>query len=313
MEKIKQSLASGDPANNDKFVCSHCGGRNDTEDSVQTSGGLICASCADGSAVWAALREWEAQRESGETLAFAEWMRESGGVSYAVGDEVWWNDPDHRISSGYYRVESVRGEIITIKNEAGSTAQAFVHELSPTKPDGLLPVVYDGEVCGHAKSAEEALECGYNFVCADVSEPMHAEKVEWPIGEDRAKAPVWVVRDGAKPELARIRLTLDVTYDLNGENAVEMQKNLRRMAERAIGEGLLTGESDAEVDQYSMEVTEFPDVDEDEIADFMLQRIESGDLALEDIPVRLARYGLMPSDDFANEMRERIDMSKGCA
>jgi hypothetical protein len=37
-------------------------------------------------------------------------------------------------------------------------------------------------------------------------------------------------------------------------------------------------------------------------ASFMLQRIENSDLALEDIPVRLARYGLM----------ERMRLSMKC-
>jgi hypothetical protein len=45
---------------------------------------------------------------------------------------------------------------------------------------------------------------------------------------------------------------------------------------------------------------------EEELADFMLQRIESGDLALEDIPARLARYGLMAPEDFVAEMLERM-------
>jgi hypothetical protein len=46
---------------------------------------------------------------------------------------------------------------------------------------------------------------------------------------------------------------------------------------------------------------------EDELASFMPQRNEKGDLALEDIPVRLARHGLMESNAFADEMRERME------
>ena len=108
-----------------------------------------------------------------------------------------------------------------------------------------------------------------------------------------------------------LRLTLDVTYDLNGENAVEMVKNLRRLCERAIGEGMLTGESDAEVEEHSMEVVIQPeDLTEDELADFMRERIENDDLALEDIPVRLARYGLMERHAFVSEMRERMELTK---
>lgn len=53
-------------------------------------------------------------------------------------------------------------------------------------------------------------------------------------------------------ETVTVRLTLDVTYSLNGENATEMVSLLRKMCERAIGEGMLTGESDAEVEECSM-------------------------------------------------------------
>jgi hypothetical protein len=42
----------------------------------------------------------------------------------------------------------------------------------------------------------------------------------------------------------------------------------------------------------------------------MLQRIETGDLALEDIPVRLARYGLMEPNAFVDEMRERMELAQ---
>ncbi|SER86169.1 hypothetical protein [Giesbergeria anulus] len=39
----------------------------------------------------------------------------------------------------------------------------------------------------------------------------------------------------------------------------------------------------------------------------MLQGIEHGDQALEDISVRLARYGLMKPNVFVDEMRERME------
>ena len=50
---------------------------------------------------------------------------------------------------------------------------------------------------------------------------------------------------------------------------------------------------------------------EDEIADFLCRRIENGELAAEDIPVRLARYGLMQPLAFVEEMRERMASEKG--
>lgn len=105
-----------------------------------------------------------------------------------------------------------------------------------------------------------------------------------------------------------MRLTLDVTYALNGENASEMVSRLRKMCERAIDEGMLTGETDAEVEEYSMDAVIQPEtLSEDELASFMLHRIENSDLALEDIPVCLARYGLMEPNAFIDEMRERMD------
>lgn len=116
---------------------------------------------------------------------------------------------------------------------------------------------------------------------------------------------------GPVPEVVTVRLTLDVTYALNGENATEMGICLRKMCERAIGEGMLTGETDAEVEEYSMDVVIQPkSLSEDELASFMQQRIENGDLELEDIPIRLARYGLMEPNAFVDEMLERMHLAR---
>lgn len=54
--------------------------------------------------------------------------------------------------------------------------------------------------------------------------------------------------------MAKLRMVLDVSYDLNGVDIAVMRSNLERMAERAIGEGMLTGNTEAEVDEYSMSV-----------------------------------------------------------
>lgn len=52
------------------------------------------------------------------------------------------------------------------------------------------------------------------------------------------------------------------------------------------------------------------DISETEIAEHFRQRIEDGDLSLEDVPARLARYGLEDPANFATEMRERIEMAR---
>ena len=53
---------------------------------------------------------------------------------------------------------------------------------------------------------------------------------------------------------ASFKLTLNVTYSLNGVAPTEMANNLRKMCEKAIGDGMLTGSTDAEVAEYAMDV-----------------------------------------------------------
>lgn len=57
----------------------------------------------------------------------------------SVGDEVFWNDPDHGISSGIYKIHAIHTEsgkllhssdVCFLKNAAGSEAEVFAHELS---------------------------------------------------------------------------------------------------------------------------------------------------------------------------------------
>lgn len=122
----------------------------------------------------------------------------------------------------------------------------------------------------------------------------------------------------ATPEGVKARLTLDVSYVLNGEHFDDLVIHLHQQCRRAIGQGLLTGSTAAEVDTWSMDVRVLPsqaegDALQAEIAAFMQQRIEDGDLAAEDIPARLARYGLMDPEAFAAEMRERMEMATGDA
>ncbi|MGV4935305.1 hypothetical protein ACVCGZ_05750 [Serratia nematodiphila] len=120
----------------------------------------------------------------------------------------------------------------------------------------------------------------------------------------------------ATSEIVNARLTLDVTYLLNGEPVLEMLERLRGLCERAIGEGMLTGETAAEVDTWSIDASLSPsavvsEAHEAEIAAFIRQRIEDGNLDAEDIPARIVRYGLMAPEAFVSEMRERMDMDDG--
>jgi len=48
-----------------------------------------------------------------------------------VGAEVYWNDPDDGVCSGFYEIVEFRNDIyVLLKNEAGSETEVFIHELS---------------------------------------------------------------------------------------------------------------------------------------------------------------------------------------
>lgn len=56
----------------------------------------------------------------------------------------------------------------------------------------------------------------------------------------------------------KLRLILDVEYDLNGESQSYLEKNLLRLVQIAAGDGLLTSSSDAEVSSYRAKVEVIP-------------------------------------------------------
>lgn len=105
---------------------------------------------------------------------------------------------------------------------------------------------------------------------------------------------------------AQVRLTLDVTYALNGEDQNEMTARLQRQAEYAIGNGLLTGDTAAEVDEYSMTtviVSAAPS--EEAVTDHLMAQLTSGSLQLKDVPATLAHYGFMEVPAFIEELQKQ--------
>ena len=52
----------------------------------------------------------------------------------------------------------------------------------------------------------------------------------------------------------KLRLTLDVEYETGGELPIWLEKQLERVVWIAAGEGLLTGDSYAEVETYDYKV-----------------------------------------------------------
>ena len=104
----------------------------------------------------------------------------------------------------------------------------------------------------------------------------------------------------------RLRLVLDVAYEPEGPTPGELTAGLRSRIEGAIGRGLLTEGLDVSVDSYRLavqETVELPSVRD--LVPFLAQRITQ-EWEPDDIPIRLARYGLMDPSEFAQEMRERM-------
>jgi hypothetical protein len=238
-------------------------------------------------------------------LGHKDWRR-----MLTAGDEVWWNDPEHGISSGTYTIEFINGDeiayedtVLMLKNPAGIQTEVLACELSPAQPAGECPAcealaqpIARCNTCGRLLDQvgdPASKDCGGDCLAcmAEAGDPECQVQIHAP----------------DEPQTVRLRLTLDVTYTLNGNSVADMQDRLRQAVEHAIGNGMLTGDSAAEVDEYSAEVVEQPEpLSEDSLANWMTRRIEAGELALEEIPVRLARYGLMEAPAFVAEMRERM-------
>lgn len=110
----------------------------------------------------------------------------------------------------------------------------------------------------------------------------------------------------------RMQLVLDVEYLLNGESPADLANNLESLVQRALGEGLLTGSTAAEVESHDFKVITLEDelVDRDAVRDFITDAIESGSMRLEDITMRMATYGLMHPHEFSAEMRERMSLDE---
>jgi hypothetical protein len=56
----------------------------------------------------------------------------------------------------------------------------------------------------------------------------------------------------------QIRLTVDVTYSLNGETTATMAALLSRLCDQAIGDGMLTGGTSATVESHEVTTTLMP-------------------------------------------------------
>lgn len=111
-----------------------------------------------------------------------------------------------------------------------------------------------------------------------------------------------------------IELLMRVDFQLNGADPQDLQNSLRQIANAAIENGAVTGESAASVANYEVNVTEFsPGLEEEVVANFISRQIEDGNFKLEDMSLRAARYGLQSPAMFIAEMTERMELAQADA
>lgn len=236
-----------------------------------------------------------------------EWRR-----SIVVGSEVWWCDPYMGLSSGYYRVDSIHGDAVTdpdnilvLKNGAGSQSEVFAHELFPSQPDDLFPVVSSaGQLCGYVFHREDAMSLLTDPMAMEDDPAVNVRLEELvPLEDGTVLARAWK----QVPDRIHVVVSLNVDCDLKGMDADELRAQLHADVDRAIGNGILSGTTQAVVIASSLDaiLVEEP-VSEDEVADFFLRNIENGSMRLEEVTTIMARYGLMSSGQFHLEMRERL-------
>lgn len=51
-------------------------------------------------------------------------------MNLEIGFEVYWNDPDEHVCSGYATIMKIKGDIYCLKMDNGEEVEAFKHELS---------------------------------------------------------------------------------------------------------------------------------------------------------------------------------------
>jgi hypothetical protein len=133
--------------------------------------------------------------------------------------------------------EKIVGTLDTVLGVAGI--------LGVTEDGGTMDIVYEGET-----------------------------RIDWnsqkPVNHDNGLGRVFVTDSGAlflerdvhiegggpipHPPHSRLRIIIDVEYDLNGEDIAVMEAAVHRECERAVGDGLLTAGSGVEVIQHAIDV-----------------------------------------------------------
>lgn len=173
----------------------------------------------------------------------------------------------------------------------------------------------------YSRSESDATEAGFwsnkdgwvDFTQADVFSEV--EKAAFSLPHSAGMDAVWMPRFEAEKLYSTaapvsFQVKADFSLYLRGVSPEEMQDRLQNVIEKAFENGTITGGTNAEVVRYGVTTHLAPvAASEDEMTNFMKFRLENSEWESDDIPVRLARFGLMDPIDFVNEMRERMETS----
>lgn len=109
-------------------------------------------------------------------------------------------------------------------------------------------------------------------------------------------------------DVGRVKITLDVSYRLNGASLNEVIEHLNNEVGRAIGMGLLYyGFAPVEVPQYALTITPVgPAVREPDARGYLNRLLDAGSLTNDDISHQMVRFGLMEPEAFSAELLSAI-------
>lgn len=121
-----------------------------------------------------------------------------------VGQEVWWMDPDHGKSSGYYQLKEIAAEpgepvdletLLILQKNGGSETEVYAAEIQLTQPASevavFAPDMGNWVHAGYACNAEIAIGCGSDYF--KLNEMLHASCLTHLKPNEHPLAMAWVV------------------------------------------------------------------------------------------------------------------------
>jgi hypothetical protein len=107
-----------------------------------------------------------------------------------------------------------------------------------------------------------------------------------------------------------IQIVMDITYETNGVDHATLKRIAEAAIQRELGNGGFTGESDAVIDQHSIDVIETTSkanlIDQASLEQFLADQIENSQIQLGQIPALMARFALASPAAMRTEMSERM-------